>query len=137
MIDKLTSIESRYADLSAKLADPAVQADTNQYRTYAKALSEIEPLVERFHEFQAVLTQIAQAQELVEGGDADMRDLAQEELRELVARRDALESEIKILLLPKDPNDEKNVMLEIRAGTGGDEAALFAGELFRMYTRFA
>jgi peptide chain release factor 1 len=137
MIDKLTSIESRYAELSAKLADPSVQADQAQYRTHAKALAEIEPLVERFHEFKAVLTGIAQAQELADGSDADMRDLANEELRGLETRRDALESEIKTLLLPRDPNDEKNVMLEIRAGTGGDEAALFAGELFRMYTRFA
>jgi peptide chain release factor 1 len=137
MIDKLTSIEARYTDLSGKLADPAVQADTSQYRTHAKALAEIEPLVERFHEFKAVLTEVAQAQELANGSDAEMRELAQEELRELVARRDALEAEIKVLLLPRDPNDEKNVMLEIRAGTGGDEAALFAGELFRMYTRFA
>ncbi len=137
MIDKLTSVEARYADLAGKLADSAVQADPTQYRTHAKALSEIEPIVERFGEFKTVLTQIAQAQELANGSDADMRELAQQELRELEARRDTLEGEIKVLLLPKDVNDEKNVMLEIRAGTGGDEAALFAGELFRMYTRFA
>jgi peptide chain release factor 1 len=137
MIDKLTSVESRYTDLSTRLADPAVQADPSQYRTYAKALAEIEPLVERFRDFKAVLAEIAQAEELTTGGDADMRELAQEELRTLRARRDALEAELKVLLLPKDPNDERNVMLEIRAGTGGDEAALFAGELFRMYTRFA
>jgi peptide chain release factor 1 len=137
MIDKLTSVEARYADLAGKLADSAVQADPTQYRTHAKALSEIEPIVERFGEFKTVLTQIAQAQELANGSDAEMRELAQEELRELEARRNALEGEIKVLLLPKDVNDEKNVMLEIRAGTGGDEAALFAGELFRMYTRFA
>jgi peptide chain release factor 1 len=137
MIDKLTSVEARYTDLLGKLADPAVQADPSQYRTHAKALSEIEPLVEKFREFKGILGQIAQAQELAEGGDPEMRDLALEELGELEARRDALESEIKLLLLPKDPNDEKNVMLEIRAGTGGEEAALFAGELLRMYTRFA
>ena len=137
MIDKLTSVEARYTDLMQKLADPAVQADPSQYRTYAKGLAEIEPLVERFHEFKAVLTQIAQAQEIVAGGDPDMRELAQEELQQLEARRDTLEAEIKVLLLPRDPLDEKNVMLEIRAGTGGEEAALFAGELFRMYTRFA
>ncbi len=137
MIDKLTSVEARYADLAGKLADSAVQADPAQYRTHAKALSEIEPIVERFGKFKTVLTQIAQAQELANGSDAEMRELAQEELRELEARRNALEGEIKVLLLPKDVNDEKNVMLEIRAGTGGDEAALFAGELFRMYTRFA
>jgi peptide chain release factor 1 len=137
MIDKLTSVEARYTDLMQKLSDPAVQADPSQYRTYAKGLSEIEPIVERFRGLKAVMTQIAQAQELVASGDADMRELAQEELRQLEPRRDALESEIKVLLLPRDPLDEKNVMLEIRAGTGGEEAALFAGELFRMYTRFA
>ena len=137
MIDKLTSVEARYTDLSSKLADPAVQADQSQYRTHAKALAEIEPLVERFREFKEVLAEIVHAQELAGGSDAEMRELAQEELRTLEARRDTLEAEIKVLLLPKDPNDEKNVMLEIRAGTGGDEAALFAGELFRMYTRYA
>ncbi len=84
-----------------------------------------------------MLTQIVQAQDLVDGGDADLRELAVEELRSLEGRRDQLEAEIKLLLLPKDPNDEKNVMLEIRAGTGGEEAALFAAELFRMYLRFA
>ena len=137
MIDKLTSVEARYTDLMQKLADPAVQSDPPQYRTYAKGLAEIEPLVEKFRNFKAVMTQIAQAQELVASGEADMRELAQEELHQLEARRGALEAEIKVLLLPKDPLDEKNVMLEIRAGTGGEEAALFAGELFRMYTRFA
>jgi peptide chain release factor 1 len=137
MIDKLTSVEARYTDLMGKLADPVVQADSSQYRTYAKALAEIEPVVERFRNFKTVMTQIAQAQELAASSDADMRALAQEELRDLEPLRDALESEIKVLLLPKDPNDERNVMLEIRAGTGGEEAALFAGELFRMYTRFA
>jgi len=137
MIDKLTSVEARYNDLSGRLADPAVQADQSQYRTFAKALAEIEPIVERFREFKAVLADIVHAQELTGSSDADMRELAQEELRSLEARRDTLEGEIKVLLLPRDPNDERNVMLEIRAGTGGDEAALFAGELFRMYTRFA
>ena len=137
MIDKLTSVESRYDDLTQKLSDPAVQADQSQYRTHAKALAEIEPLVERAREFKKVLADIVHAQELAAGSDPEMRELAQEELRTLEARRDTLEAEIKVLLLPKDPNDERNVMLEIRAGTGGDEAALFAGELFRMYTRYA
>ena len=137
MIDKLTSVESRYDDLTQKLSDPAVQADQSQYRTHAKALAEIEPLVERAREFKKVLADIVHAQELAAGSDPEMRELAQEELSELEARRDALDAEIKVLLLPKDPNDEKNVMLEIRAGTGGEEAALFAAELFRMYTRYA
>jgi peptide chain release factor 1 len=136
MIDKLNSVEAKYGELLQRLADPAVQADPAQYRTSAKALAEIEPLVEKFREFKSILTQIAQSQELMES-DPDMRDLAEEELQSLEARRDALDAEIKVLLLPKDPNDEKNVVLEIRAGTGGDEAALFAGELFRMYSRYA
>jgi len=136
MIDKLNSVEAKYGELLQRLADPTVQADPAQYRTSAKALAEIEPLVEKFRDFKSVLTQIAQSQELMES-DPDMRELAQEELRTLEARRDALDAEIKILLLPKDPNDEKNVVLEIRAGTGGDEAALFAAELYRMYSRYA
>jgi peptide chain release factor 1 len=135
MIDKLNSIEARYTELLGRLGDPAVQADPSQYRTHAKALAEVEPLVERFREFKSVLVQIAQAQELA--NDPDMRELALEELHGLEQRRDALDAEIKVLLLPKDPNDEKNVVLEIRAGTGGDEAGLFAAELFRMYTRYA
>ena len=137
MIDKLNAVEAKYGELMQRLADPAVQSDAGQYRSSAKALAEIEPLVEKFREFKSVLTQSAQAQDLVESGDPDLRELAQEELRALEERRQALESEIKVLLLPKDPNDEKNVVLEIRAGTGGDEAALFAGELFRMYSRYA
>ncbi len=136
MIDKLNSVEAKYGELLQRLSDPAVQADPGQYRTSAKALAEIEPLVEKFREFKSILTQIAQSQEMMES-DPDMRELAQEELQSLEARRDALDAEIKVLLLPKDPNDEKNVVLEIRAGTGGDEAALFAGELFRMYSRYA
>src|SRR5439155_5768469 len=102
-----------------------------------KALSEIEPLVERFREYKTVVRDVAQTEELAGGGDADMRELAQEELKSLTARRDALLNELKGLLVPKDPNDEKNVVLEIRGGTGGDEAALFAAELFRMYNKFA
>ncbi|MBP1635345.1 MAG: prfA [Acidobacteria bacterium] len=135
MIDKLNSVESRYNDLLGRMADPSVQNDQAQYRTHAKALAEIEPLVERFREFKTVLTEITQAKELAD--DPDMRELAQEELQSLEARREALEQEIKVLLLPRDPNDEKNVVLEIRAGTGGEEAALFAAELFRMYSRYA
>ena len=137
MFDKLNAVEARYGELSALLADPAVQNDAAKYRDNAKALSEIEPLVEKYREFKAVDQQTRDAQELVRAGDADMAALAKEELKDLEPRHAALLEEIRILLLPKDPNDEKNVLLEIRAGTGGDEAALFAGELFRMYSRFA
>jgi peptide chain release factor 1 len=97
----------------------------------------MQPLVEKFREYKAVLKEAAQAEELAKGSDADMRELATEELRGLEQRRDTLLADIRVLLVPKDPNDQKNVMLEIRAGTGGDEAALFAYELFRMYSKFA
>jgi peptide chain release factor 1 len=137
MFDKLNAVEARYGELSALLADPAVQNDAAKYRDNAKALSEIEPLVEKYREFKAVDQQTRDAQELARAGDADMAALAKEELKDLEPRHATLLEEIRILLLPRDPNDEKNVLLEIRAGTGGDEAALFAGELFRMYSRFA
>ena len=137
MFDKLQTIETRYDELMALVSDAAVQADPKQYRTHAKALAEIQPTVDRFREYKTVVTEIAQTRELTEGGDADMRELAEQELATLETRRDDLLAEIKALMVPKDPNDEKNVVLEIRAGTGGDEAGLFAGELFRMYTRFA
>ncbi len=137
MLDKLTSVEHRYNELASLLGEPAVQGDPSEYRKHARALAEIEPMVERFREYKVVLAELEQAQELVRSGDPEMRQLAQEELATLQARRDALLQELKLLLVPKDPNDEKNVLLEIRAGTGGDEAALFAGELFRMYSRYA
>jgi len=137
MLDKLNSVEASYEELTALLSTPSVQSDSNEYRKHAKALAEIEPLVEKAREYKSVLTEIEQAEEIVKSSDADMRELAEDELGELKARRDALVSEIKILLIPKDPNDQKNVILEIRAGTGGEEAALFASELFRMYSKFA
>jgi peptide chain release factor 1 len=137
MLDKLHSVEANYEELAALLATPSVQSDSNEYRKHAKALAEIEPLVERFREYKGVLQEIAHAEELVKSGDSDMRELAREELAGLEERRDALTAGIKILLIPKDPNDQKNVMLEIRAGTGGEEAGLFAYELFRMYSKFA
>ena len=137
MFDKLQSVEANYEELMALLASPSVQSDSNEYRKHAKALAEIQPLVERFREYKGVLNEIAQTQDLSKSGDPDMRDLAHEELRGLEERRDALLADIKILLIPKDPNDQKNVVLEIRAGTGGEEAALFAYELFRMYSKFA
>ena len=137
MLDKLKTVEARYAELSRLLADPAVQGDASKYREHAKALSELEPLVQQYHEFQSVDQQLREAQEMARGGDAEMAALAKEELKQLEPRHQQLLNEIKLLLLPKDPNDEKNVLLEIRAGTGGDEAALFAGELYRMYSRFA
>jgi peptide chain release factor 1 len=137
MLDKLNSVEANYEELSALLATPSVQSDSNEYRKHAKALAEIEPLVQKYREYKVVLKEIADNEELAKGEDADMRELAREELKSLEVRREALTGELKILLIPKDPNDQKNVVLEIRAGTGGEEAALFAYELFRMYTKFA
>ncbi|PYR79991.1 MAG: peptide chain release factor 1 [Acidobacteria bacterium] len=135
MFDKLTSLESRYEQMTAEMAEPAVQADTAKFRAHSKAVSDMQPLVERFREYKDVVAQMAATEELLK--DPDMRELAQEELKTLETRRDALLAVIKVLLVPKDPNDAKNVVLEIRAGTGGEEAALFASDLFRMYSRFA
>jgi peptide chain release factor 1 len=137
MFDKLLSVENKYDELMNKLGTAEVQADAAEYRRSAKTLSELEPLVQKFREYKGVEQDIKGAEELINGNDPDMRDLAHEELKTLEVRREALLQDLKILLIPKDPNDEKNVILEIRAGTGGDEAALFAGDLFRMYSRYA
>jgi len=137
MFDKLAATEQQYEELMQLLGSAQVQSEPGEYRKHAKALSEIEPIVERFREYKTVTRDIAQTEEIAKASAADMRELAQDELRSLIARRDILDSELKALLVPKDPNDEKNVVLEIRAGTGGDEAALFAAELFRMYSKYA
>ena len=135
MLDKLQSIEDRYEQLAAEMGDPAVQADNAKFRSHSKAVSELQPTVDTFREYKKVATQIAENEELLK--DPDMREMAQEEMPGLEARREALLAELKVLLVPKDPNDAKNIILEIRAGTGGDEASLFAADLFRMYSRFA
>src|SRR6478672_4253918 len=137
MFDKLLNVENKYDELMTKLGTAELQSDAAEYRRSAKTRSELEPLVQKFREYKGVEEDIKGAEELVNGSDAEMRELAREELKTLEVRRDALLQELKILLIPKDPNDEKNVILEIRAGTGGDEAALFAGDLFRMYGRYA
>ena len=137
MFDKLQTIETRYDELTTLLGGGLAQSDPGQYRTHSKALSDIQPVVEKFRDYKAVVSEIAQTRELADGPDADLRELAEQELAELESRRDDLLAEIRGLMVPKDPNDEKNVVLEIRAGAGGDEAGLFAGDLFRMYTRFA
>jgi peptide chain release factor 1 len=137
MFDKLNSVERKYEELMASLGTSAVQNDPPEYRKQAKALADLEPLVEKFREYKTVAEQFAEAEELMNSGDPEMRALAEEELSGLGARRDQLMADMKILLLPKDPNDDKNVIVEIRGGTGGEEAALFAGDLYRMYTRYA
>jgi peptide chain release factor 1 len=135
MFDKLNAVEAQYERLMAEMSDPAVQADTTKFRSHSKALSEMQPLVDSFRQYKDIVEQITATEGLMK--DPDMRELAQEELKDLEARRDALLAEIRVLLVPKDPNDAKNVVLEIRAGAGGDEAALFAADLFRMYSRYA
>src|SRR5947208_1756599 len=113
MFDKLADIERQYDRLSQLLGSTEVQSDPNEYRKYAKALAEIEATVLRYREYRAVVQQVAETEELVAGGDAEMRDLARAELKALVARRDQLVADLKVLLVPKDPNDAKNVVLEI------------------------
>ncbi len=137
MFDKLTTVDARYEELMARLSTAEVQSDPAEYKKASKMLAELEPLVQTFRQYQAVDRDIAGATELARGGDSEMAALAEEELTSLHKRRDTLAQELRVLLIPKDPNDERNVILEIRAGTGGDEAALFAAELFRMYSRFA
>ena len=139
MFDKLQAIEDRYDRLTTLISDPVVQADQQEYRTHTKALSEIQPIIEHFRLYKEVAEEAVQAKELAEEAkdDTELLELAQQELIELEERRETLLRQIKILLIPKDPNDEKNVVLEIRAGTGGDEAGLFAADLFRMYARYA
>jgi peptide chain release factor 1 len=137
MFERLEQIEARYEGLGRQLADPAVLADHAQYQKLAKQHRDLEPVVEKFREYRQVKTGIADARGMLTESDAEIRAMAQEELTALEARAPQIEEDLKLLLLPKDPNDEKNVVLEIRAGTGGDEASLFAAEVFRMYSRFA
>jgi len=138
MFERLEQIEARYEELTRTLASPEVVQDSAKYQKTAKAHSEIASVVEKYREYKDLKRGIADSRALlVQEKDADMRAYAQEELDKLEARVRTVEEELKVLLLPKDPNDEKNVILEIRAGTGGDEATLFAAELFRMYTRYA
>jgi peptide chain release factor 1 len=135
MLDRLEQMEQRYEELSTQLGLPEVITDHEKYQKAGRALREIEAPVMKFRELKEVRQGLAEARAMLT--DADMKEMAQEEIASLEPREPVLEEELKVLLLPKDPNDEKNVILEIRAGTGGDEASLFAAEIFRMYTRFA
>jgi peptide chain release factor 1 len=136
VLDKLKSVAARYEQLMRLVSDASVQADPPTYRTHSKALAEIQPLVDRFREYVALEAQFQDARELEAAGDPVMSAMAKEEGDDLARRLEQLFDEIRVLLIPRDPNDEKNVMVELRAGTGGDEAALFAGDLYRMYQRF-
>jgi peptide chain release factor 1 len=138
LFEKLEQIESRYDEMTRELSSPEVHDDSARYQRLAKQHSELGEIVARFREWKDIEKALAGAKQLVaESDDAEMKQMAEEEQKTLEARREGVEREVKIQLIPKDPNDEKNVILEIRAGTGGDEASLFAAELFRMYSRYA
>jgi len=138
LFEKLDQIESRYEDMTRELSSAEVHDDSARYQKLAKTHSELGEIVAKYREWKDLEKGYEGAKQLVaESDDPEMRQMAHDELRDLEARREVLDRELRLLLVPKDPNDEKNVIVEIRAGTGGDEASLFAGELFRMYSRYA
>ena len=138
MLDKLAGIEARYDELERLMSDPDIVQDHRKVAEYARERSSLEGIVTTYREYTGVLSEIEDTSSLLESEDSpDMRELAQEELASLEARGDQLEASLRLMLLPKDPRDDKNVIIEIRAGTGGDEAGLFAHELYRLYTRYA
>ena len=137
ILEKLEHLSQRQEEVGQLLSDPDVIGDQNRFRELSMEYSELEPVVKTFADYQQVVENIEEAQLLLEDDDPDMRDMGQEELQTGEQRREQLESELQKLLLPKDPNDNKSVYLEIRAGTGGDEAAIFSGDLFRMYSKYA
>ncbi len=135
MLDKIEELERRFQELEALLSDPAIISNQPEFRKFSREHSELSPLVDVYRRYRKVMEEIAENRELL--ADPEMKDMAAEELSSLEEEKVRLDSEIRLLLLPKDPNDSRNVILEIRAGTGGDESALFSGDLFRMYSRFA
>jgi len=138
MFDKLDFIVEKYQEMSLKVSDPEVIADQPVWQKYIKEMGEMEPIVKKYEEYKKAKSGLADAKDIVENeSDEEMRDLAKMEISELEEEIENLEADLKVLLLPKDPNDEKNVILEVRAGTGGDEAALFGQDLLRMYMRYA
>jgi peptide chain release factor 1 len=136
-VQKLEQLEKRFEELTQQMADPAVISDGERYRKVTKEQSELSDLVGKFRQWKQVEDSLSQARGMLQESDAELKAMAEEEVARLAPEQVKLEEEIKILLLPKDPNDDKNVVLEIRAGTGGDEATLFAAEVFRMYSRYA
>jgi peptide chain release factor 1 len=134
---RLDEAERRFDELTAQMADPAIISDTGQYRKIAKARNDLAEIVGKYGEWKSVSQQLAEARGMLGETDTEMRTMAEDEVAQLTPKMAQLEEELRILMLPKDPNDEKNVVLEIHAGTGGDEATLFAAEIFRMYSRFA
>lgn len=137
MYNRLKGVEERFGQLEGLLSDPEVLQDRNAYEKYAREHAEISDIVNNFREYQKVDQELDESLELLKDSDPEIKNLAKEEVDRLTQRKEALEEDLKKLLIPKDPLDEKNVLLEIRAGTGGDEAGLFAGDLYKMYTRYA
>ncbi len=137
MLGKLQELEEKYSQIEQEMSDPEVISDQKRFQKIAKEHSDLTPVIQAFREYKAVNKEIEENRELLSDSDPEIAEMARAELEELEARKGELEERIKVLLLPKDPNDERNVLLEIRAGTGGDEAALFAADLFRMYSRYA
>jgi len=135
MMDKIEELERRYQELEALLSDPGVISNQPEFRKFSREHSDLSELVAAYRRYRRILGEISDNRELL--ADPDMKEMAEEELKSLEAEKDQLDADIRLLLLPKDPNDDKSVILEIRAGTGGDESALFAGDLFRMYSRYA
>jgi len=134
---KLDQLEKRFDELTQQMADPAIISDADQYRKVTKAQSELSDIVAKYREWKKVEDSLSQARPMLQESDPDLKSMAEMEITELEPQKLQIEEDLKILLLPKDPNDDKNVVLEIRAGTGGDEATLFAAEVFRMYSRYA
>lgn len=137
ILAKLEKLSDRYEELAALMSDADVISDQNLFRDYSKEYAELEPVVKSFAAYNEALSDLEEAEVMLKDDDPDMREMAKDELSDAKTRIESLEVELQILLLPKDPNDSRNVFLEIRAGTGGDEAAIFSGDLFRMYSRYA
>jgi peptide chain release factor 1 len=137
MLNKLEEVADRFREVEGLLSDPAVINDQNRYRALTKEHSDLSDVVNGYQEYCRITEEISGSQELLKDPDADVREMASAEVAELEEEQGKLEAQLKLMLLPKDPNDQRNVILEVRAGTGGDEAALFAGDLFRMYCRYA
>jgi peptide chain release factor 1 len=138
MLDKLEALKDKYIELSEKISDPVTLSDSQKLQKLMKEQAQLEPLVTKYSEYMEVFTQLKDSKEMLNDKiDDDFREMVKEEVKELASKEEELMQEIKVLLLPKDPNDEKDVIVEIRAGVGGDEAGLFAGDLLRMYLRYA
>ena len=137
MLDKLQAVEDKYLELESLLSDPDTMQDVVRWQGFNKEHSKLEPIVAAFREYKQVMADVADAKEMLNDADAEIRHMASAELSELTVRQEELEKQLPVLLLPRDPNDDKNVIVEIRGGVGGEEAALFAGDLFRMYARYA